>query len=146
MPFEIYYLVTGPIPRALWHDKPLDRVNVWYNNRTAGTRGLEGTTVSNGAVGHPYIRFGWAGVVQLGLLYGWFMGVVERSLKSALNKPMAMLMTLAFATFVFRSFRDLWWHNLYPVVIAGVVLYGLVKVANTLFGSDEQLQPVPAQG
>ena len=71
------------------------------------------------------------------MLYGWAMGVVERSLRRGMHKPMTILFTLAFATFIFRAFRDLWWHNLYPVAIAGVVVYTFIFIANRFFGSPE---------
>jgi hypothetical protein len=150
-PEEMYWLCIGPIPRALWNSKPVSEVNTWYNNRTTGKdTGAEGTTISNGAVGHPYIRYGPFGVIQFGLFYGWMMGVVERSLVKAISKPMAMLFTLAFATFIFRSYRDLWWHNLYPVIIGGVVLAFVIKFANAFFGAQPEdggggaVQPITA--
>ena len=144
---EAYWLIIGPIPRALWTSKPISQVNVWYSNTATGeTRGAEGTTISNGAVGHPYIRYGPMGVILFGIFYGWMMSMTERALIKAMNRPMALLFTLAFATFVFRCFRDLWWHNLYPIIIAGVVVSGLVWLTNTLFGGtrEEHGTPVPA--
>jgi hypothetical protein len=132
MPEEIYWLVIGPFPRAAWNSKPIDPVNLWYNVMTTGEdKGGEGTTISNGAVGHPYIRYGPIGVMEFGLLYGWWMAVVERALRNGMHRPMALLFTLGFATFIFRSFRDLWWHNLYPVIIGGVAIALLVKLCNT---------------
>jgi hypothetical protein len=141
MPQSIFWLVVGPIPRALWHDKPYDTVNVWYSDISTGEfDGVEGTTISNGAVGHPYIRYGPLGVVQFGLLYGWMMAIAERTLLRAIGQPMKILFTLAFATFVFRSFRDLWWHNLYPIMIGGVLLAVLVHMANKVSAPAEAPQ------
>jgi hypothetical protein len=134
IPQEIYKLVIGPVPRALWTSKPIDPVWAWYNGvSVSGNSETEGTTISNGAVGHPYIRYGPIGVIEFGLLYGWMMAVCERSLLRAAGRPMAILFTLAFATFLFRSYRDLWWNNLYPVMIAGVLLWIIIRAGNFVF-------------
>jgi hypothetical protein len=141
IPETMYWFVIGPIPRALWNEKPIDPVGTWYSDTVQGdTDGAEGTTISGGAVGTWYWKFGPWGVLQCGLLYGWMMGVAERALRSAAGRPMAVLFVLAFTTFLFRAFRDLWWHNLYPVIIAGVVMYVFVRVANTLFGGGSEEQ------
>jgi hypothetical protein len=63
-----------------------------------------------------------------------------------MGKPMNILFTLAFGTFMFRCFRDLWWHNLYPVMIAGVVMAGIVWVSNTFFGGDPADQGAAGAG
>jgi oligosaccharide repeat unit polymerase len=135
IPESIYWFVIGPIPRAGWHDKPIDQVGVWYSTVVTGkTTGVEGTTISGGAVGTWFWKFGPMGVLQCGLLYGWMMSTAERALRRCGGRPMALLFILAYCTFLFRAFRDLWWHNLYPVIIGGVVMYVFVRIANTLFG------------
>jgi hypothetical protein len=136
IPDTLFWFVINPIPRALWRNKPVDSYNVWYNSlvsedtRSVDTGGVVGTTVSNGAVAAWYFRYGPAGVVEGALIYGWLMGVAERALRRAGGRPMGLLFALAFATFMFRCYRDLWWHNLYPIMIAGVVLWGLIKVTD----------------
>jgi oligosaccharide repeat unit polymerase len=135
LPEAAYWFLIGPIPRAMWHDKPIDPIGAWYSDTVTGEHnGDEGTTISGGAVGTWYFKFGPWGVVQMGLLYGWMMRAVEESLRKADGRPMGILFSLAFGTFMFRGFRDLWWHNLYPVIIGGVVMYLFVRTFNTLFG------------
>jgi hypothetical protein len=147
IPEELFWLVTGPIPRALWTTKPVSEVQSWYNDTVTGeNKGMEGTTISHGAVGHPYIRFGWAGVVEFGLFYGWAIGVAERALRRAMGRPMHILFTLGFCTFMFRSFRDLWWHNLYPLVVAGAVMAVVVWFSNAFFGGSEEYGPAAPAG
>jgi hypothetical protein len=141
IPESIFWFCVGPIPRAMWNAKPIDPVGAWYSDTVTGDKdGVAGTTISGGAVGTWYFKFGPWGVVQIGLLYGWFMGTVERSLRTTGGRPMAILFTLAFATFLFRAFRDLWWHNLYPVIIGGVVMFIFVKTFNMLFGGGGEPQ------
>jgi hypothetical protein len=133
IPELIYWFVVDPIPRALWNNKPIDPFGPWYSNFITGERsGANGTTVSGGAVGSWYFKYGPAGVIQGALVYGWLMGVCERSLRRAQRRPIGVIFALAFATFVFRSYRDLWFHILYPIMIGGAALWLLVK----LFGSS----------
>jgi oligosaccharide repeat unit polymerase len=138
IPDTIYWFLIGPIPRVLWHNKPVDQVGNWYSDLVTGeSNGVEGTTISGGAVGSPYIRWGPFGVIEYGLMYGWMFGVCERSLRRAGGRPMALLMTLAFSTFMFRAFRDLFWHHLYPVIIGGVVMYVFARAFGGVSGRHE---------
>jgi hypothetical protein len=135
IPETIYWFVIGPIPRALWTTKPIDEVGSWYADRFTGERnGVEGTTISSGMVGGWYWQYGPWGVIEAGLLYGWMFGIIDRALRSSGGRPMALLFILAYATFMFRAFRDLWWHNMYPIMIGGVVMYVFIKMFNSLFG------------
>jgi hypothetical protein len=128
IPESIFWFLIGPIPRALWHDKPIDEFGPWYSNFITGeSSGAYGTTVSGGAVGGWYFQYGPFGVVNAGLIYGWLMGVTERSLQRARGRPTSILFSLCIATFMFRSYRDLWWQALYPIMIGGVVMYVLVR-------------------
>jgi hypothetical protein len=129
LPDTIFWLLIDPIPRALWNDKPLDSFGPWYSNLISGEHsGANGTTVSSGAVGTWYFRFGPFGVIEGALLYGWLMGVAERSLRRAGNRPLAVIFALAFVTFMFRSYRDLWFHAFDQVLLTGILLYVVVKL------------------
>jgi hypothetical protein len=128
IPETLFWFLIDPIPRALWNDKPVDAFYVWYSNYLTGEHtGATGTTVSGGGVGQWYFRYGPAGVIEGGLVYAWLMGLCDRSLRRARGRPIAVLFCFSFGTFVFRAYRDLWFHTLYPVMIAGVVLYIIVK-------------------
>jgi hypothetical protein len=135
LPEVLSQFVIGPIPRALWTNKPgPEDFSLWYSTyisqdaRGVRTGGVQGTTVSGGAVGAWYFRYGPIGVIEGALLYGWLMGVTERSLRRANGRPMALLFALGFATFMFRAYRDLWWHNLDPLIVAGVVLTIMIRL------------------
>jgi hypothetical protein len=148
VPDTVWLLVTGPIPRMIWPGKPVEQFALWYSayishdNRGVTSGGLEGTTISSGAVGYWYFRYGPPGVIEGGLIYGFMMGLAERSLRRAQGRPMKVMFALAFAAFLFRCYRDLWWHNLYPMLIGGVVLYAMIKF---VFGArpDGDDAPVP---
>ena len=149
MPDTLWWFVTGPIPRAIWTTKPIEEFSLWYSasisgdHRSEQSGGVIGTTVSSGAVGAWYFRYGPAGVVEGAALYGWLMGVAERSLRRARGQPLKVMFALGFATFMFRCYRDLWWHNLYPLMIGGVVLWVVIRL---LFGSARAGPPAAASG
>ena len=134
IPDSLWSFVIGPIPRALWTSKPVEQFSLWYSamvshdKRGLATGGREGTTISGGAVGAWYFRYGPAGVIEGALVYGWLMGVAERALRRARGQPIKVMFALAFATFVFRCYRDLWWHLLYPIMIGGVVLWIVIRL------------------
>ncbi len=143
IPDTLWWFVTGPIPRALWTTKPVEEFALWYSSyishdqREVNTGGLYGTTVATGAVGYWYFRYGPPGVIEGGLLFGFLMGVAERALRRAQGQPMKVLFALQFATFLFRSYRDLWWHNLDAVLIGGLVLTVVIRA---FYGRPSQSQ------
>lgn len=124
IPETILRIAIHPIPRALWTSKPVDPVWAWYNELIAGTTGSSGTTISTGIVGWWYFRFGLVGMLQGGLFMGWLLAVGDRALARArvANRPMSILVCLAFLAWLFRCFRDLAIGELYEVVIASVAL------------------------
>jgi hypothetical protein len=129
IPDTIFWLLIDPIPRALWNSKPVDEFGPWYSNAITGEHsGATGTTVSCGAVGGWYFKFGPFGVIEGAILYGWLMGVAERALRRAAGRPLAVIFALAFVTFMFRAFRDLWFHAFDQVLLAGILLYIIIKL------------------
>jgi hypothetical protein len=131
----VFWFVVSPIPRAVWTTKPVDPVWQWYNNVVTGGEGTEGTTVSHGAVGHWYFRFGLMGTIQGGLIIGFMMGFVERLLREyAPYKPILIVVALGCATFLFRCYRGLQWVEFHATLVGLVALAGLVIIVRGLFG------------
>lgn len=144
IPDAIYWFVVSPIPRAIWTDKPIDPVWVWYNRVVAGT-GLEGTTIAQGAVGYWYFRYGFWGVLQGGLLIGFLMGVTERLLREyAYAKPILIVVSLALATFLFRCYRGLAWPDLHATMVGLAALGVAIIVLRPFFNVAPQ--PLPPRG
>ncbi len=126
IPQSIFFFVIGPIPRALWNDKPVTPVIAW----AAFARGAHGTDLSNitnsistGLAGNWYALCGWAGVPQGGLLWGFLLSVFERSLWYGRRKAMIILISLAFQVTMFRTYRDPDYNLFYPVILAQVALW-----------------------
>jgi len=127
MPQTFVDFLVGPIPRALWTTKPIDPVWQWYNALSTGEEDVQGTTVAQGLVGGWYFRYGLSGVIQGGLLMGWLMILAERALQNARGKPMSILLTLGFATWLFRCYRLFNFHELYPLLIGAAMLWLIVR-------------------
>ena len=134
IPETIFWFLMGPIPRALWENKPTDDAMVWYNKMVGGTDGREGTTIAQGLVGHWYFRYGIAGVVEGGMLVGWLMGVSERLLRRANGRPMTLVAALAMAAWLFRIYRNFYFIELYGPLIGVLAFTLLVYVMRPFSG------------
>ena len=133
VPRTVFDLVVGIIPRALWNSKPVDPLWEWYNEVYAGT-GRTGTTISKGLVGSWYFKYGTGGIIEGGLLMGWLMGLAERGLQHSEGKPIHILFSLAFATWIFRTYRDFIFIDLYGLILGGICLYFMIPLMRPLLG------------
>lgn len=127
IPDVVLRFFIHPIPRALWNNKPVDPVWAWYNELVTG-EATAGTTVASGLVGWFYMRFGVAGVIEGALLWGWLARRAERGLQYAEGQPLRVMLSLGFLVWMFRCFRDLHFVELYPLVLATIVLWVVLKV------------------
>jgi hypothetical protein len=144
IPEALFWFFVSPVPRAFWTEKPIDPVWLWYNNVVAGTKGNEGTTISHGAVGYWYFRFGVWGVIQGGMFMGFLMGVVERLLRFySAEKPILIVISLALATFLFRCYRGLSWIELHATIVGMVALAVAIYILRPFFGSQQPAEPAP---
>ena len=145
LPTELFHFVIGPIPRALWRGKPIDGAWEWYNRvtleRVQGRiiqSGASGTTISMGLVGHFYFRYGSGGVVMGGLMFGFLCLIAEVALGKANGRMLRCLVSLAMATWLFRCFRNLNFHNLYPILIAAFVTSTIIYIERIVKGEPPE--------
>jgi hypothetical protein len=139
IPHTAFNLVIGMIPRALWHDKPVDALWQWYNREYTGIgNGTEGTTISHGLVGSWYFKYGLGGMIEGALLVGWLMGISERALQHSEGKPIGILMSLGFAVWIFRTYRDFIFIDLYGLVLGAITLYIVIRVMKPLLSGSPQ--------
>jgi len=128
MPQAIYEFFIGPVPRAFWTTKPIDPVWQWYNQVVTDSEdGTTGTTVAQGLVGGWYFRYGLSGIIQGGLLLGLLMVIGERGLQHCQGRPIAILLTLGYATWLLRCYRSFNFHDLYPLLIGAFGLWLVVR-------------------
>ncbi|HAI12883.1 MAG TPA: hypothetical protein DCM28_14335 [Phycisphaerales bacterium] len=131
LPQTLYWFSIGPVPRALWKTKPIDPAWQWYNYEYTGVDAtLQGTTIAQGLVGYWFFRYGISGVIQGGLLLGWLLLVSEKALQRSAGSPMHLMFSLALGTWLFRSFRDVNFNDLYPILIGGLMLYVIITFIN----------------
>lgn len=130
IPYLIFRFAIHPIPRALWHDKPVDEAWAWHNEITVGTVGVSGTTVSTGLVGWWYFRFGAIGMLEGALVFGLLFGMTDRALQTALaaKQPFALVISLGVLAWLFRCFRDVAIAELWGVLVAAVFVGILMRV------------------
>lgn len=162
LPEWIYRFGTGWIPRALWNNKPDSfmqligaspdfRFALFYNEVVTGGQASNdesgnqtgGGTVAWSVVGMGYIPYGISGVIQYGILFGWLCAISERVLKRSGGRLMALLFAMGFATYLFRAFRDLTPHDLYPLLIGTVAISFMIKMIGA---QPKQPQPDEDEG
>ena len=148
IPRQLWLMVIAPIPRALWTGKPVDEQWEWYNQVFTGDMsGRVGTTISTGLVGTWYFNYGFAGVVEGGILVGWLMVISERCLRRSLNRPMGIFLSLGFAVWLFRSYRNFQYQDLVEFAIGVFVLWVFSLAMRPVFGSapadPPNLQVIP---
>lgn len=136
VPQTIGEFLIGPIPRALWRDKPIDESWEYVNLMIAGT-GTAGTTISKGLIGHWYAKFGLGGVLTGAVFWGLLFAWLDRSLWANRREHIRLLFVLAALAFMFRTFRDIFWHDLYPLLI-GVAAYSIVLKSAELFARGKK--------
>jgi hypothetical protein len=137
IPDVVFNFFVTPIPRALWRSKPIDEAEEWYNKLAFGHHYRGGGSVAHGAPGYWYFRYGAIGVIQGGLFLGWLLAVTERSIRNSGGRPMALLISLAIAVWLFRCFRGFNFVTLHPVLVGGVALWFILKF-QTLFRPSQQ--------
>jgi oligosaccharide repeat unit polymerase len=150
MPQTLFNFVIGPIPRALWPSKPIDPVFIWYGETVTGQSyqgaGLTGTTITTGLVGHWYMRYGYFGVVEGALLFGWLLRFTEHTLQQAGSRIMLVILALGLMTWLFRCYRDFSFTLLYPLLIGMFLLTLMIWLTKPLFAGAAQRQtagPLP---
>jgi hypothetical protein len=136
IPRTIWWFGIGPIPRALWNSKPIDPLWEWYNKLIAGGNGISGTTVSHGLCGSWYFNYGFGGMVEGALLVGWLMGISERTLQHSDGRPVGIMMSLGFAVWLFRTYRDFIFIDLYGLIIGAIVLTIMTYALRPYFSSQ----------
>jgi hypothetical protein len=135
IPRELWLMAIAPIPRALWTGKPVDEQWEWYNQVATGdVSGRVGTTISTGLVGTWYFNYGVAGVVEGGIFVGWLMVLGERCLRRSLDRPMGIFLSLGYAVWLFRAYRNFEYQDLVEFAVGVFVLWVFSRALRPVFG------------
>ncbi|MGD0138246.1 MAG: hypothetical protein ABSD28_05175 [Tepidisphaeraceae bacterium] len=142
-------------PRVLWHDKPgIDETGQWYNkmvsggtasNTTENSGPVGGGTVAPSTAGTAYLRYGFVGVIETGLLFGWLCKLTEEILRLNLRRPLSVMFALGLAAWMFRCFRDLAPQELYPLLI-GIGFMALAIKFIQVFSGGQTVEPAVVSG
>ena len=133
IPQTVFNFCIGPIPRALWRNKPVDKVGLWFNTVITGrASGIKRANFTPGIVAWWYLRYGISGVVQGGMLFGFLLIVTERVIQRAEGKTITILLAMVFAVWLFRCFRIWNYINLYPFMIAALGLWIMIQLAHMM--------------
>jgi hypothetical protein len=141
LPDTVFWFFISPMPRALWHSKPIDPAWKWYNEVVTGDpNGSEGTTIATGASGHWFIRYGPFGVIEGGIMIGWLMKYGEMLFLRCNGRLNLLLFVLGWETWLFRAFRGFGFADLDALYIGFGALCGLTLVANVFAGEPAQTE------
>jgi hypothetical protein len=102
VPYQLgaYYplLIKNLIPRVLWPAKPsVNLANQFFQVEYGLTerQNLASVSIACGFEAEGYMNFGWAGIVPVGLLVGFFLGIYEVAFFSAGSSMTAIAVGLA---------------------------------------------------
>jgi hypothetical protein len=141
IPDTIFWFFISPMPRALWHSKPIDPAWKWYNEVVTGDpNGTEGTTIATGASGYWYIRYGPFGLIEGGILIGWLMSYGEMLFLRCNGRLNLLLFVLGWETWLFRGFRGFGFSDLDALLIGFAALSGMTVIANVFAGAAPQTE------
>lgn len=118
-------ILTWPIPRMLWEDKPAGGGNAWFSEtyvpRFYGDAKVES---SISFIGESYANFGWAGVVLGSALLGTIIGLVHARFSGAAD-TFALPLYAVLLGFLLPVFRGDAYHNVTSVAFSVAVWFGL---------------------
>jgi oligosaccharide repeat unit polymerase len=149
IPDVAFRFAIGWIPRVLWHNKPgISAAAQVYNTMGSGASATNtesgysggGGTVCASIAGGAYLAYGFPGVIQMGLLFGWLCKLTEEMLWLNPRRPLALMFTLGLMVYLFGAFRDLSPHGLYPLLI-GMTFLILVILFMRIFYAGQKAGP-----
>lgn len=140
IPQAIFDFIIGPIPRVLWHDKPVDPAIMWMGEAVTGQQyqgqGMNGTTVTPGLVGFWFFKYGVFGVIEGGILFGLLARIMERAFQNCEGRLLRLFLALGIATWLFRCFREFAYLFLYPLLIGLLAIAFAIWIFNLFTGGS----------
>jgi hypothetical protein len=129
-------ILTWPVPRMVWSDKPAGGGNTWFTQtyvpRFYGDAKVE-SSVS--FIGESYANFGWVGVVLGSVLFGILIGLVHTRLGGSAG-AFSLPLYAVLLGFMLPAFRGDAYHNVTSVLFAVAVWSGLRLVLSGTGAKD----------
>jgi len=150
IPERLFWIVINPVPRAWWPGKPLPPGWADYTLIRTGSLDLDrATTIASSIVGSSYRDFGLPGVVEIGLFYGFLLGLFQAGFREIKGwEPMRLVPLLVFGYWLLYGFRGL---GATPVLYTLLMLIALgwgmkaLRIERTSFAiSRKPVSPVRA--
>jgi len=118
IPETLILLITNPIPRIFWKNKPFDESFGDYNMLRLGTNGYStGSNITPTIPGRYYLKYGLIGVLEIGLLIGFLWSYISNKIFLSLNKKgLLLLIPITLSVTFFVSARDYAPGKFYPVL------------------------------
>lgn len=102
----LFYFVVNPIPRVFWRNKPIAMTQWHFTLYRWGVDIFDrGGNALPSVVGQYYMSFGTLGAVWIGMLFGLFIGWLERLFGRTSPYYEEVLVVASALTFIFLSFR-----------------------------------------
>jgi oligosaccharide repeat unit polymerase len=112
----IVFVISNPIPRIVWNEKPIDPSFAEYNFFRLGHTGLgTGSNITPTIPGRYYLNYGLSGVFVI----GFFIGFIWRATNTYINRNflitgLPLLIPIVLSVTIFLVFRDLAPGRFYP--------------------------------
>lgn len=118
LPDTIAVFFTNPIPRIYWSDKPIDPSFGPYNELRTGRTGFGATTnITPTIPGRYYISYGFWGVIQIGLVFGFLWRLFDRGMtRRRYVTSRKIIVGAMLNAIMFISLRDFTFGKFYPLL------------------------------
>lgn len=118
--------ITNPIPRIFWKNKPYDKSFSYYNSIRFGETGLgRNSNITPTIPGRFFLKYGFSGVIQIGLLIGLIFSFANVLLERSLYYKNINMIIFSFLllSILFISVREFAPGKFYSLIILYIVLY-----------------------
>jgi oligosaccharide repeat unit polymerase len=130
IPTYTFFVITNPVPRIIWTNKPFDPSFVYINERRTGYSGLETTSnITVSIPGRAYVNFGWPGVVQYAFLLGFLLSMFSRGILLTSPDSALRIICIFSICLVAVNFRELQAGKFYPIFWLVFVLWAQRSLA-----------------
>ena len=130
IPEILLLFITNPIPRIIWENKPYDSSFGKYNFLRLGSTGYDiGSNITPTVPGRFYMKYGFIGVLQIGLIIGFIWGFINRQIYfNYRNNNTLIIISISLSVTLFVCTRDLTPGKFYPLLF----LYLFYKINSML--------------
>tara|TARA_B110000977_G_scaffold201385_1_gene295734 strand:- start:5189 stop:6664 length:1476 start_codon:yes stop_codon:yes gene_type:complete len=116
IPTYIFFVITNPIPRIIWSDKPFDPSFVYVNELRTGQTGLEtGSNITITIPGRAYVNFGWSGVIQHAFVLGFILSRLSRKISHVQPGSAKRIIYIFIICLIAVNVRELQAGKFYPI-------------------------------